>query len=220
MAGATQAPQAAIGALRFHPDTLQRALADQALGLILPPALHISFQPPHQPHQLSSTQPSASQEPASQPQSNAESGQPQQHPQLSSLSRQQSSQQGSQQYSPQLSQQLSQQAISESRQGPQWRRLSGGPEGAGFGGNRGSIWAMVASVGSLVPLSMQVSRISCSTCLVGASLLRALRCAVKGALASLTVCADMMPLLHVFQYSLVGDCVCPWPDLAKLMGAD
>ncbi len=56
---------------------------------------------------------------------------------------------------------------------------------------------MVASVGSLVPLSMQVSRISCSTCLVGASLLRALRCAVKGALASLTVCADMMPLLHV-----------------------
>ncbi len=157
LAGAAQAPQAAIGTLRFHPDTLQRALTDQALGLILPPTLHISFQPPHHPHQLSSTQPSPSQESASQPQSNRESSQPQQHPQLSSLSSQQSSQQGSQQYSQQLSQQLSQQAIGESQQGPQWRRLSGGPEGAGFGGNRGSIWAMVASVGSLVPLTMQES---------------------------------------------------------------
>lgn len=153
LAGAAQAPQAAIGTLRFHPDTLQRALTDQALGLILPATLHISFQPPHHPDQLSSTQPSSSQEPASQPQSNGESGQPQQHPQLSSLS----SQQGSQQYSQQLSQQLSQQAIGKSRQGPQWRRLSGGPEGAGFGGNRGSVWAMVASVGSLVPLTMQAS---------------------------------------------------------------
>ena len=149
LAGAAQAPQAATGTLRFHPDTLQRALTDQALGLILPPTLHISFQPPHHPDQLSSTQPSSSQESASQPQSNGESGRPQQHPQLLSLS----SQQGSQQYS----QQLSQQAIGESQQGPQWRRLSGGPEGAGFGGNRGSIWAMVAAVGSLVPLTMQVS---------------------------------------------------------------
>ena len=158
LAGAAQAAQAAIGTLRFHPDTLQRALTDQALGLILPPILHISFQPPHHPDQLSSTQPSSSREAASQPQSNGESSQPQQHPQLSaSLSSQQSSQHGSQQYSQQLSQQLSQQAIGESRQGAQWWRLSGGPEGAGFGGNRGSIWAMVASVGSLVPLTMQVS---------------------------------------------------------------
>ncbi|DBA86334.1 TPA: hypothetical protein ACH3X2_005568 [Trebouxia sp. C0005] len=141
-AGAAQALQAAIGTLRFHPDTVQRALTDQALGLILPPTLHISFQPPHHPDQPSSTQASSSQESASQPQSNRESGQSQQYPQLSSLSSQQSSQQGSQQYS----QQLSQQAISESWQGPQWRRLSGGPEGAGFGGNRGSVWAMVASI--------------------------------------------------------------------------
>ncbi|DBA95519.1 TPA: hypothetical protein ACH3X3_013374 [Trebouxia sp. C0006] len=165
-AGAAQAPQAAIGTLRFHPDTLQRALTDQALGLILPATLHISFQPPHHPDQLSSTQPSSSQEPASQPQSNGESGQPQQHPQLSSLS----SQQGSQQYSQQLSQQLSQQAIGKSRQGPQWRRLSGGPEGAGFGGNRGSVWAMVASVGSLVPLTMQVENRSDEERVVGTSL--------------------------------------------------
>ena len=177
LAGAAHAPQAAIGALRFHTDTLQRALTDQALGLILPPTLHISFQPPHHPHQLSATQPGSSQESPSQPQSNGGSSQSQQHPQRSSSSSQQSNQQGSQHYSQQSSQQLSQQAISESWQAPQWRRLSGGPEGAGFGGNRGSIWAMVASVGSLVPLTMLVSPTLMLNLpyTLGAFLLRALR---------------------------------------------
>ncbi|KAL0049175.1 hypothetical protein WJX82_008170 [Trebouxia sp. C0006] len=41
---------------------------------------------------------------------------------------------------------------------------------AGFGGNRGSVWAMVASVGSLVPLTMQVENRSDEERVVGTSL--------------------------------------------------
>ncbi len=58
---------------------------------------------------------------------------------------------------------------------------------------------------------------------VGASLLRALRCAVERTLASSTVILDLMLLLHIFQRSLVGYCIwycaCSWPDLAKLLVA-
>lgn len=152
--------------LRLHPETVQRALTDQDLGLILPPTLQISFQPidsTANSGQMAPTQLGSTQDFAPQPQSSGEGSQSQQQPQLSSSPSQQLSQHSDQQSSQQLNRQPAEQAWGESGQGqgqaghsPEWRRLSGGPEGAGFGGNRGSIWAMVATVGHLVPLNMQV----------------------------------------------------------------
>ena len=174
-AGAGGTPQAAIGVLRLQPESVQRALTDQALGLLLPPTLHLWIQPPNHTEspelstprdQWHSAQPSADQMASSQTQRSEDLVQAHQ---LSSSSSQQLSQQSSQQLrrqsserlSQQSSQKLRQQAWGESRQGrpensPEWRQLSGGPEGAGFGGNRGTIWAVVAAVGSLIPINMQV----------------------------------------------------------------
>lgn len=154
--------------LRLHPETVQRALTDQDLGLILPPTLQISFHPTDSTANSGQIEPSQlgpTQDFASQPQSSGEGSQSQQQPQLSSSPSQQLSQHSDQHSSQQLHQQSSEQAWGKSGQGqaghsPEWRRLSGGPEGAGFGGNRGSIWAMVAAVGHLVPLNMQVQATS------------------------------------------------------------
>ena len=159
-AGAGQTPQAAIGVLRLHPDTLQRGLTDQALGLLLPPTLQISFQTPNPlgiPDQGGPAQPSSSQDSAVQPYNGGELGRYQQQAQQSSSSSQQLSQQQAGNDSGQ----------SSSGSSPEWRRLSGGAEGSGFGGNRGSIWAMVTSIGSLVPINMQVS---CYSTLPGSSI--------------------------------------------------
>ena len=159
-AGAGPAPQAALGVLRLHPESVQRALTDQALGLLLPPTLIISFQqssPTVSTSQPELSQRASMQELAVSPQNSETSSQVQQRLQVSSASSQLSDQKATQR----IDQQPSQQAWVEPGQdqsgnSPEWRQLSGGPEGSGFGGNRGNIWAMVASVGCLVPLSMQV----------------------------------------------------------------
>lgn len=44
-AAAGQTPQATVGVLSLHYETVQRALTEQALALLLPPSLHISFSP-------------------------------------------------------------------------------------------------------------------------------------------------------------------------------
>ena len=154
-----QVPQAAVGVLGLHPETVQRALTDQALGLLLPPTLLVTFHPcdpPVDPHQLST---------ASENQQGP-SAQVYEPDQQSSPS---ASQAGSQPYSLSAppSQQSSQWSSHQTSQGPDeslppsdsgygWRRLSGGPDGAGFGGNRGNLWAMVAPVGALIPMTMRV----------------------------------------------------------------
>lgn len=154
-------PQAAIGVLGLHPDTLQRALTDQALGLMLPPTIQVSFHPSDPPTDTTRQPPA---EPQRQLGSSfhqrsdsygpwdAHASQPGKHLQTwPSLSRQRSGQP--------YSQQMSQQGNEELRRANSsygWRRLSGGPDGAGFGGNRGSLWALVAPVGALVPMTMQV----------------------------------------------------------------
>ena len=153
-AGSGQMPQAAVGVLGLHPETVQRALTDHALGLLLPPTLSIIFlpcDPSVDPPQalteseiapgFSSLQGSASDHQYNGPRSHA----------LSAQSSQQSSQHSSQQASCGLDE-LSR--TSDSGYG--WRRLSGGPDGAGFGGNRGVLWAMVAPVGTPVPMTMKV----------------------------------------------------------------
>lgn len=151
-AGSGQTPQAAVGVLSLHPETVQRALTDQALGLLLPPTLLVTFEPsdpledPHQPTNgtLQGHEPdyqASTNIPQSESQSYSSAALPSQQP----------SQQPSQPMSHGLDR-----ALRALKSGYEWRRLSGGPDGAGFGGNRGSLWAMVAPVGALIPMTMKV----------------------------------------------------------------
>ena len=152
-AGLGQTPQAAVGVLGLHPETVQRALTDHALGLLLPPAVLVTFQPcdppgdPDQPPTESEIPVGSSllQGSASDHQSSATA------PQSYALS---ANQQSNQQSSQQKSHGLESSRPSDSGYG--WRRLSGGPDGAGFGGNRGFLWAMVAPVGNPIPMTMKV----------------------------------------------------------------
>ena len=154
-----QTPQAAVGVLGLHPETLQRALTDHALGMLLPPTLWVTFQPcdpsggPPQPPSVSESQLGSS---------SLHGSAPDQSSTLAPQSRALSTPSG-QQFSRRISQQSSQQAscgLDESSRpsdsGYGWRRLSGGPDGAGFGGNRGFLWAMVAPVGVPIPMTMKV----------------------------------------------------------------
>lgn len=153
-------PQAAVGVLGLHPETVQRALTDHALGMLLPPAVSVTFQPcdpsgdaPQPPTESESLVGSSSlQGSAPNHQSSANVPQPYalSSPSILHQSRQQSSQQSSQQTSHGL------ESSRPSDSGHGWRRLSGGPDGAGFGGNRGFLWAMVAPVGAPIPITMKV----------------------------------------------------------------
>ena len=153
-AGLGQTPQAAVGVLGLHPDTVQRALTDHALGLLLPPTLSVTFQPcdppgdpPHSPTQ-SENQLGSSSLQGSVPNHQSGASAPHSHASPARLG---------QQSIQHMSHDLDESSTpSPSRLG--WRRLSGGPEGAGFGGNRGFLWAMVAAVGAPIPMTMQVSQ--------------------------------------------------------------
>ena len=150
-AGSAPVPQAAVGVLGLHPDTIQRALTEQALGLLLPPTLQITFQPSEPPS--GPTQPPSSSQ--DQLGSSFPSGSHLQYQSVTSQADTQSQMLSS--YNQQMSPPRGKvPEAGSSSSNFEWRRLSGGPDGAGFGGNRGSLWAMVASVGSLVPMSMQV----------------------------------------------------------------
>ena len=160
-AGSSQSPQAAVGVLGLHPETVQRALTDQALGLLLPPTLLLMFEPcdpsPEDPtHPTDPNGSSSLKDPELDQQLGANTPQAESQSYSSSaLSSQQSNQQPSRQSSQEMSHGLDQ-SLTALKSGCEWRRLSGGPDGAGFGGNRGSLWAMVAPVGALTPITMKV----------------------------------------------------------------
>lgn len=143
-----------MGLLGLHPDMVQRALTDHALGLLLPPTLSVTFQPcdpPEEPLQSPTqleNQLESSSVPGSVPDHQQGASAPHFHAFPARLS---------QQSSQHLSHGLDESPTpSDSRLG--WRRLSGGPDGAGFGGTRGFLWAMVAAVGAPIPMTMQVSQ--------------------------------------------------------------
>lgn len=151
-AGLGQAPQAAVGVLGLHPDMVQRALTDHTLGLLLPPTLSVTFQPcdppgdpPQSPTQLEK-QSGSSLLQGSVADHQQGVNAPHSHASPAWLS-----QQSSQHMSHGLDESS---RPSNDRLG--WRRLSGGPDGAGFGGTRGFLWAMVAAVGVPIPMTVQV----------------------------------------------------------------
>ena len=150
-AGLGQAPQAAVGVLGLHPDTVQRALTDHTLGLLLPPTLSVTFQPCDPPADPPHSLPQSENQLGSSSQGSVLDHQQGANAPHSHASPAQLSQQSSQHSSHGLEESLT---PSHGRLG--WRRLSGGPEGAGFGGNRGFLWAMVAAVGAPIPMTMQV----------------------------------------------------------------
>ena len=158
-AGLAQMPQAAVGVLGLHPETVQRALTDHALGLLLPPTLSVTFQPcdpsgdpPQRPTETESQLGSSSLQGCAPDQFSTRTPQSRA---LSTPSGQQSSRWSSQQSSQQASRGLDE-SSRHSDSVYAWRRLSGGPDGAGFGGNRGFLWAMVAPVGVPIPMTMKV----------------------------------------------------------------